>query len=324
MQDTTARKDPKQNDQPRTLSSLGSYLSSSEPTTHPAVSETTLSSAGGEDKDINGSESNADIAVNRNGVKEDNEQGQRQREKRLAMNRASARERRKRKRILIEELQEKSQNLTCANLQLCKVNEQLRGEVAQLTAILTATQPALASLLSSGGNISALSGGFDPSITAAAASQLAVPAGGNAGALAALQQQERARARLFEAEGASRAVSAAAHQISMPLNSGVPGAAVPSAQELAQQKMQRALLSQRIMGDGMGGGGGANQLLASIMGGAANSQATDVAALAQQALAGQLGGSVSSSGAPLDFDAIQRGRSVRLCFCVFVSLYRHR
>lgn len=249
----TARTNSKKDDHHQSSSSL----SSEEVNSHPTETETSSVPFDGEED--NGSESKNDVGA------QDNEEVQRQRDRRLAMNRESARERRKRKRVLIEELQEKSQHLTCANVQLHRANEQLRGEVAQLTAILKATQPALASLLSS--KNSALSG-IDPSAVAAAS--LLLP-GGNAAALAALQQQERARA-LIEAEEANRAVvAAAAAQISMPQHgAGVSGAAVPCAQDENQQRQLAHLLQN--MGGSMAGG--MNPLLASIMGGAgANSQA---------------------------------------------------
>mmetsp|Transcript_17171 Transcript_17171/g.24167 ORF Transcript_17171/g.24167 Transcript_17171/m.24167 type:complete len:266 (-) Transcript_17171:111-908(-) len=70
----------------------------------------------------------------------------RQREKRLAMNRASARERRKRKRILIEELQKKNYDLSKDNETLKGTNEQLRSQVEQLKTVLVAKRSAAASV----------------------------------------------------------------------------------------------------------------------------------------------------------------------------------
>eukprot|EP00540_Astrosyne_radiata_P014292 CAMPEP_0116847102 /NCGR_PEP_ID=MMETSP0418-20121206/14241_1 /TAXON_ID=1158023 /ORGANISM="Astrosyne radiata, Strain 13vi08-1A" /LENGTH=396 /DNA_ID=CAMNT_0004478497 /DNA_START=70 /DNA_END=1260 /DNA_ORIENTATION=- len=128
------------------------------------------------------------------------------REKRLAMNRASARERRRRKRILLEKLEERVLELTKQVQTLQEVNEGLQGHVRKLEGELSSAHTVIATLSSTAA--SARTRGLvavDSGAAAAAAASLGLPP---AAATAAAAEDPRLRSILLAGKGAAATAAA--------------------------------------------------------------------------------------------------------------------
>ena len=155
------------------------------------------------------------------------------REKRLAMNRASARARRKRKKVLLDSLANQVTELTKRNQAVQLANETLRAKVDQLESALSQAQATIASLLS------------DPRQAA-----LTQSLGRHDLGIAATAQQETLRA-LLQAPSASLNPAA-----SMLAGNASIGAAAAGSVSLSDLLAQHKLLNAHLLAQGGAGAAG--------------------------------------------------------------------
>lgn len=157
-------------------------------------------------------------------------------EKRLAMNRASARTRRKRKKVLLESLTNEVTNLTKANQTLQDANDTLRGRVEQLEAALGQAQATIASTLTASVSArvqpryglmeqnqedvlrSLLLGGSAPAMNQSVLGNQLL----NAQAAQLFGQQAGARGLLYNAYQANQEALGAQQSFSVPSNANLP------------------------------------------------------------------------------------------------------
>ena len=159
------------------------------------------------------------------------------REKRLAMNRASARARRKRKKVLLDSLANQVTELTKRNQAIQLANETLRSKVDQLESALAQSQATIASLLS------------DPR-QAALSQPIVRPDLG----VAASAHQDALRA-LLQVPPASLNPAAAGM---LAGTASIPGATAAGGASLSERLAQHKLLNAQLLAQG-GAGAAAGQ-----------------------------------------------------------------
>ena len=217
-----------------------------------------------DDDDSTHDSKNDDVGVGKPG----NELSKMKRERRLAMNRTSARARRKRKKVLLDTLANQVTELTKQHQALELTNGTLRARVQQLEASLTQSQATIATLLqqqpassATAAATTSVEGPSDQQQVSAPAAKSAEPSPQEA-LLALLQAQQQQQQQQQQLAGLLSAASGN--------TSAIPGIGFPDINALLAQ--QKLLDAQRILSATGGAGGGppsaaAAALMAAALGG---------------------------------------------------------